>query len=261
MGGHLPPSTSTRTCEADFILANPPFNMSDWARKADDPRWRYGVPPAGNANYAWLQHIVYQAGAARHRWRRAGQRIHVVEAVGEGEIRAAMVEADLVACMIALPPQLFRTTQIPACLWFFAKDKIRRARKRLDRPTRRGAVHRRPRPWAHGRPHRARPDHGGHREDRRHVPRLARHRPLGEPVKYEDVARLLLLRSPWTRSASHDHVLTPGRYVGAAEIDDGDDEPIAEKIERLTKELFAQLRRVRASGAGRPRSTRERLDA
>jgi len=101
---------------ADFILANPPFNMSDWARKTDDERWRFGTPPAGNANFAWLQHIV----AKLAEWGNAG----VVLANGsmssrqggEGEIRAAMVEADLVACMISLPPQLFRTTQIPACL-------------------------------------------------------------------------------------------------------------------------------------------------
>ena len=134
--------------KADFILANPPFNMSDWARRTDDPRWRYGVPPAGNANFAWLQHMIYKlaergtAGVVLANGSMSSQQS------GEGEIRAAMVEADLVACMIALPPQLFRTTQIPACLWFLAKDKGPQAAKRLDRPPRRSPLHRRP---LHGR--------------------------------------------------------------------------------------------------------------
>ena len=131
-------TTSTRTCKADFILANPPFNMSDWARRTDDPRWRYGVPPAGNANYAWLQHIIYNlarrgtAGVVLANGSMSSQQS------GEGEIRAAMVEADLVACMVALPAQLFRTTQIPACLWFLAKDKGPQGAKRLA--DRRGEV-------------------------------------------------------------------------------------------------------------------------
>ena len=90
-------------------MANPPFNIKDWARDVDDPRWKYGAPPAGNANYAWLQHILSKLAPRRHGRRRPGQRLDVVQAVGEGEIRAAMVEADLVACMVALPAQLFRT--------------------------------------------------------------------------------------------------------------------------------------------------------
>src|SRR3984885_14298925 len=118
--------------KADFILANPPFNMSDWARNTSDPRWRYGVPPAGNANFAWLEHIVYKLGS-----RGSGRLVLANGSMssrqsGEGDIRAALVEADLVACMIALPPQLFRTTQIPACLWLFAKDKGPQGAKHLN---------------------------------------------------------------------------------------------------------------------------------
>ncbi|MGH7735499.1 MAG: N-6 DNA methylase, partial [Gemmatimonadales bacterium] len=123
---------------ADYILANPPFNMSDWARKTTDPRWRFGTPPAGNANFAWLQHIVSKlaergsAGVVLANGSMSSQQS------GEGQIRAAMVEADLVACMIALPPQLFRTTQIPACLWFLTKDKTQQGVRHLN--DRRGEV-------------------------------------------------------------------------------------------------------------------------
>jgi len=114
-----------------FILANPPFNMSDWARRTDDPRWRDGTPPAGNANFAWLQHIVSKLGSRGAAGVVLANGSMSSRQSGEGEIRAALVEADLVACMIALPPQLFRTTQIPACLWFFNKDKTPQGAKRL----------------------------------------------------------------------------------------------------------------------------------
>ncbi|KXV80086.1 DNA methyltransferase, partial [Acetobacter malorum] len=109
----------------DYILANPPFNVSDWwnASLEEDPRWQYGKPPAGNANYAWLQHILWHLAPDGT----AG----VVLANGsmssnqnsEGEIRRRMVEADVVDCMVALPGQLFYSTQIPACLWFLTRTK------------------------------------------------------------------------------------------------------------------------------------------
>jgi len=117
---------------ADYVLANPPFNISDWGgeRLADDRRWQFGTPPAGNANYAWLQHILHHLSARGQ----AG----VVLANGsmssnqnsEGTIRQAMVERDVVEVMVALPPQLFFNTQIPACLWFLAKDKTKNGRDR-----------------------------------------------------------------------------------------------------------------------------------
>jgi type I restriction enzyme M protein len=109
--------------KADFILANPPFNMSDWARSTDDKRWRFGTPPAGNANFAWLQHIIAKLAERGSAGVVLANGSMSSRQSGEGEIRAAMVEADLVACMISLPPQLFRTTQIPACLWFLTKSK------------------------------------------------------------------------------------------------------------------------------------------
>ena len=111
--------------KADFILANPPFNVSDWGgdRLRDDVRWKYGAPPAGNANFAWVQHMVHHlapqgvAGFVLANGSMSSQQS------GEGEIRKQLVEADLVDCMIALPGQLFYTTQIPVCLWFLARDK------------------------------------------------------------------------------------------------------------------------------------------
>jgi type I restriction enzyme M protein len=111
--------------KADFILANPPFNVSDWGgdRLRDDKRWQYGVPPARNANFAWVQHMVYHlapqgvAGFVLANGSMSSQQS------GEGEIRKNLVEADLVDCMVALPGQLFYSTQIPACLWFLARDR------------------------------------------------------------------------------------------------------------------------------------------
>ncbi|MGH3026286.1 MAG: N-6 DNA methylase, partial [Gaiellaceae bacterium] len=123
---------------ADFVMANPPFNMSDWARNTLDPRWKYGVPPAGNANFAWLQHIISKLGERGAAGVVLANGSMSSKQSGEGEIRAALVENDMVACMIALPSQLFRTTQIPACLWFFAKDKGPQGAKELA--DRRGEV-------------------------------------------------------------------------------------------------------------------------
>ena len=111
---------------ADYVLANPPFNDSDWYRKDDDVRWRFGVPPKGNANFAWVQHFV-------HHLSHQGMAGFVLangsmssNQSGEGDIRRALIEADLVDCMVALPGQLFYSTQIPVCLWFLAKNKSRR---------------------------------------------------------------------------------------------------------------------------------------
>jgi type I restriction enzyme M protein len=116
---------------ADHIMANPPFNISDWwnEKLANDPRWQYGTPPAGNANFAWLQHILYHlkpTGAAGVILANSSMSS---SQNNEGVIRGKMVEEDVVDCMVALPPQLFFNTQIPACIWFLTRDK-RRAGKR-----------------------------------------------------------------------------------------------------------------------------------
>ena len=119
--------------KADYILANPPFNVSDWGgeRLRDDKRWEYGVPPTGNANFAWVQHLVHHLsprGAAGFVLANGSMSS---SQSGEGEIRKNLIEADLVDCMVALPGQLFYSTQIPVCLWFLSRD--RRGDKRRDR--------------------------------------------------------------------------------------------------------------------------------
>ncbi|CAJ0781755.1 hypothetical protein LMG7141_01189 [Ralstonia condita] len=216
---------------ADFVLANPPFNVSDWWHGSleGDPRWVYGTPPQGNANYAWLQHMLYHL--------KSSGRAGIVLANGsmsssqnsEGDIRAAMVEADVVECMIALPGQLFFNTQIPACLWFLTKQKASRkgevlfidARK-LGRSVTRVQIEL------------ADKDIGKIAET------VYAWRGDGEATTtYADIpgfCRSVKL----AEIAEHGHVLTPGRYVGAEEVED-DDEAFAEKMQKLTEKLGEQM--------------------
>ena len=220
--------------KADFILANPPFNISDWGgdQLRDDPRWRYGTPPAGNANFAWLQHMASKlapqgvAGIVLANGSLSSQQS------GEGEIRRKMVEADLVECIVALPAQLFYTTQIPVSLWFLNRDKSPGGSR--DWRDRRGEVL-----FIDARKL-------GQLVDRTHrelfpedVARItgAYHAWRGEPgqTPYENVPGFCA-SIVQERIAEHRYVLTPGRYVGSEDaVDDG--EPTQEKIERLTQEL------------------------
>ena len=216
---------------ADYVLANPPFNISDWGgeRITDDRRWAYGIPPAGNANYAWLQHILYHLSPRG----RAG----VVLANGsltsdqnnEGTIRRALVEADAIECIVSLPTQLFFNTQVPACLWFLAKDKARsnprRTRKVLFLDARKlGRMDTRTRKVFDA------PD----------IAKLAdayRHWTSGEgyadqpgfcrSVNLEDIA-------------AQGYALTPGRYVGTPETDD-DEAAFAERMGELAAKLRTQI--------------------
>jgi type I restriction enzyme M protein len=226
--------------KADYVLANPPFNISDWGgdRLLDDKRWVHGTPPAGNANYAWLMHILHHLGPRGQ----AG----VVLANGsmssnqnsEGEIRRAMVEADVVEVMVALPPQLFFNTQIPACLWFLAKDKSGSGKGGRNRRGEVLFIDARKLGRMDTRVNRVFDD-----ED---VQRIAAtvHRwradgELGSDEPYADVpgfCRAVKLAD----IAEHGHVLTPGRYVGAEAADD-DDEAFNEKMERLTAQLAEQM--------------------
>jgi len=225
--------------KADFILANPPFNMSDWARRTDDPRWRYGVPPAGNANFAWLQHVVSKLGSRGSAGVVLANGSMSSKQSGEGEIRAALAEADLVACMIALPPQLFRTTQIPACLWFFANDKTPQGAKHLT--DRRGEVL-----FIDTRGMGTLADRTERILTAEDIAKIAGayHAWRGTPsareasLEYQDIPGFCY-SAGLDEIRGHDHILTPGRYVGAVESGDENSEPIAEKIDRLTKELLA----------------------
>ncbi|MGH8354630.1 MAG: SAM-dependent methyltransferase, partial [Pseudomonas sp.] len=245
---------------ADFVLANPPFNISDWWHGSleGDPRWVYGTPPQGNANYAWLQHML-------HHLKPSG-RAGIVLANGsmsssqnsEGDIRRAMVEADVVEVMVALPGQLFFNTQIPACLWFLAKQKSARpgevlfidARK-LGTPVSRvqielldSDIERIAQTVANWRGEPLTPS------------------PLGgvgwgegqqAPQEYQDIpgfCRSVKL----AEIAEHGHVLTPGRYVGAEAVED-DDEAFAEKMQKLTEKLGEQM----AKGAELDQLIRQKL--
>jgi type I restriction enzyme M protein len=117
----------------DYVMANPPFNISDWNRKEEDARWVYGVPPAGNANYAWLQHIVSHLAPHGTGGVVMANGSMTTNSGGEGEIRAQLVENDLVACMVAMPEKLFRSVGIPVCVWFFARDKAAGPNGSIDR--------------------------------------------------------------------------------------------------------------------------------
>ncbi|MCQ4320753.1 type I restriction-modification system subunit M [Stutzerimonas stutzeri] len=222
---------------ADFVLANPPFNVSDWWHGSleGDPRWVYGTPPQGNANYAWLQHMLYHL--------KPNGRAGIVLANGsmssgqnsEGDIRKAMVEADVVDVMVALPGQLFFNTQIPACLWFLARQKTARpgevlfidARKlgtsvsRVQIELLEADIERIAQTVADWRGEPL--DKGGAIGDYTDIPGFCR------SVKLAEIAE-------------HGHVLTPGRYVGAEEVED-DDEAFAEKMQRLTQQLGEQMQK------------------
>ncbi|MBP1627550.1 MAG: hsdM [Holophagaceae bacterium] len=219
----------------DYILANPPFNVSDWGadKLTNDPRWVYGIPPAGNANYGWLQHMLYHL--------KPSGTAGVVLANGsmssnqnnEGTIRRTMVEADVVEVMVALPPQLFINTQIPACLWFLTKDKTKNGRDR------RGEVL---------------------FIDARKIGRMETR--VNRVFDDEDIQKIANTVHAWrldgeTKEAyadapgfcravkleeihEHGFVLTPGRYVGAEEVED-DNEAFAEKMDRLTSLLAEQM--------------------
>ncbi|MNM32907.1 putative type I restriction enzymeP M protein [compost metagenome] len=230
---------------ADFVLANPPFNISDWWHGSleGDPRWVYGTPPQGNANYAWLQHMLYHL--------KPNGRAGIVLANGsmsssqnsEGDIRRAMVEADVVEVMVALPGQLFFNTQIPACLWFLAKDKRHAlSTAGIDRSGQVLFIDARKLGTSVSRVQIELTD--------AHIERISstvaawRGEALdegGQVGEYADIpgfCRSVTLKEV----AEHGHVLTPGRYVGAEEVED-DDEAFAEKMQRLTQQLGEQMQK------------------
>jgi len=265
-----------KTLKTDFLLANPPFNDSDWGgdRLREDVRWAYGVPPTGNANFAWVQHFIHHLAPTGIAGFVLANGSMSSNQSGEGDIRKAIVEADLVDCMIALPGQLFYGTQIPACLWFIVRDKSGRPSPGAARhplPAGEGITHRdpdTPLPLGEGtgvRVNRFRDRRGetlfidarqmGSMVDRTHreltdadIAKIAGtyHAWRGETEEtYEDVSGTYKGAS-LDDIREHGHVLTPGRYVGAPEADE-DDEPFEEKMTRLTSELseqFAESRRL-----------------
>ncbi len=223
---------------ADFVMANPPFNISEWwdGRLEGDPRWVYGVPPKSNANFAWVQHMLHHLAPHGSMALLLANGSMSSNTKGEGEIRKALVEADLVECMLALPGQLFTNTQIPACVWFLTKDKSGRARP-PGAPTRsrKGEVL-----FIDAR-------QLGYMKDRilrdftpADLEKVAgTFRAWKRGNNYADV-KGFCKSAALAEIAAHGHVLTPGRYVGAEETTD-DGEPFDEKMQKLVSELNAQF--------------------
>jgi len=228
--------------KADFILANPPFNMSDWGgqRLKEDVRWKFGVPPASNANYAWIQHFIHHLAPTGIAGFVMANGSMSTATSGEGEIRKNIIEADLVDCMIALPGQLFYTTQIPVCLWFVTRfKKADRKRGLRDRQGETLFIDARKMGQLIDRVHRELTDEEIEKiASVYHAWRSEKH-----TDEYEDVPG-------FCRSATieeikgHGYVLTPGRYVGAEEVED-DGVPFDEKMIELTAKLYEQFAQAR----------------
>ena len=228
--------------KADYLLANPPFNDSDWKGEMlrEDIRWKYGIPPAGNANFAWVQHFIHHLAPHGIAGFVLANGSMSCNQSNEGEIRKNIIEADLVDCMVALPSQLFYNTMIPACLWFIARDK--QNNKFRDR---RGEVL-----FIDARKL-------GIMVDRRHrelnqedIKKISdtyhawRGEPInGQTVEYRDIAGFCkTVKLEEIRKQTH--ILTPGRYVGNEEEED-DLEEFEEKMRRLTSELAKQMNQSR----------------
>jgi len=222
---------------ADYVMANPPFNIKDWwhAKLEGDVRWKYGTPPQGNANFGWIQHMLHHLNDQGSMGLLLANGSMSSNTNNEGEIRKALIEADLVECMVALPGQLFTNTQIPACIWFLTKDKangLSLDKKKTDRRGKTLFIDAR---------------NLGYMKDR-----------VLRDFTQEDIAKIADTFHAWQEddgyedekgfcySASlddkkkHDFVLTPGRYVGAADQEE-DSEPFTEKMTRLTAQLKAQF--------------------
>lgn len=223
--------------KADFILANPPFNVSDWGaeRRRNDLRWRYGAPPSGNANYAWIQHFVHHLSPHGHAGFVLANGSMSSNQSGEGEIRKALVEADLVDCLVAMPGQLFYTTQIPVCLWFLARDRSNGLLKDVRLRDRRGEtlfIDARAMGTMENRTLRVLTSDDIERiAETYHAWREGR-------ADYVDVPGFC--RSVKSAEiAEHNYVLTPGRFVGALDTED-DGEPFDEAFARLKSKLETQ---------------------
>lgn len=266
--GEQPADSFTRDLhpdlKADYILANPPFNISDWSGELlrKDTRWRYGTPPVGNANYAWIQHFIHHLsppngkGGGIAAFVMANGSLSTTTG-GEGEIRKAIIEADLVDCIIAMPPQLFLTTGIPVCLWFVTRDKSGKYIDRGPDGTKKNARNRsgetlfidardfgqmeegsRTLRFLTGRDSKQSPPPAD-TEIGRIVRTYHAWRGEADAGDYEDV-KGFCKAATLAEIAKYNHVLTPGTYVGSA-ARKADDEPFEDKMERLVAELSDQL--------------------
>ena len=221
---------------ADYVIANPPFNDSDWNRRDDDVRWQFGVPPHGNANFAWVQHFIHHLAPQGMAGFVLANGSMSSNQSGEGEIRRALIEADLVDCMVALPGQLFYSTQIPVCLWFLAKSKAADGQRGFrDRRGHTLFIDARKLGSLIDRVHRELLE-----ADLEKISgTYHRWRGVNGEGSYEDVPGFCKSAST-AEIAAHGHVLTPGRYVGAEEVEE-DGEPFEQKMPRLVAELESQF--------------------
>lgn len=210
-----------KTQKFDFIMANPPFNLSNWGAEhlKDDVRWKYGMPPAGNANYAWIQHMIHHLAPNGKIGLVLANGALSTQSSGEGDIRRNIVDADLVEGIVAMPTQLFYSVTIPVTLWFISKNK-KQKNKTLFIDARKM----------------------GHMVDRKHrdftpedIQKLADTFTAFEEGTLEDVKGFCAVATTG-EIAKQDYILTPGRYVGIEEVED-DGEPFEEKMARLTGEL------------------------
>lgn len=255
--GEQPADSFTRDLHPDWrfdcILANPPFNVSDWSGQIlrEDPRWKYGVPPISNANYAWIQHFIYHLAPPNGRGGGVAGFVMANGSLssntgGEAEIRRNIIEADLVDCIVAMPPQLFLTTAIPVSLWFISRDKLGKRIRGGGRNHRGQTLFIDARQLGHLESRTLRTLSGLNglpAESNTDISRIvnAYHAWRGEPDagEYKDIPG-------FCRSAtiddirSHNYLLTPGRYVVPVAAEE-DDEHFEEKITRLTGELREQF--------------------
>ena len=215
------------TLKADFILANPPFNYHPWGQEnlKDDPRWKYGLPPAGNANFAWIQHMIHHLAPNGKIGLVLANVALSTQSSGEGEIRKKIIEADLIEGIIAMPPQLFYSVTIPVTLWFITRNK-KQKNKTVFIDARKM----------------------GHMVDRKHrdlsdedIQKLAGTVEAFQNGSLEDVKGFCAVAT-LDDIAKQDYILTPGRYVGIEEQED-DGEPFEEKMARLTSELSEMFKK------------------
>lgn len=215
------------TLKADFILANPPFNYHPWGQEnlKDDPRWKYGLPPAGNANFAWIQHMIHHLAPNGKIGLVLANGALSTQSSGEGEIRKKIIEADLIEGIIAMPPQLFYSVTIPVTLWFITRNK-KQKNKTVFIDARKM----------------------GHMVDRKHrdlsdedIQKLAGTVEAFQNGSLEDVKGFCAVAT-LDDIAKQDYILTPGRYVGIEEQED-DGEPFEEKMARLTSELSEMFKK------------------
>ena len=209
------------TLKADFILANPPFNLSDWGadKLQDDVRWKYGIPPAGNANFAWLQHMIHHLSPRGRIGMVLANGSLSSQTGGEGTIRENIIKADLVEGIVAMPSQLFYTTGIPVSLWFLNRAKKQTGKILFVDARNMGTmVTRKLRELSE--------------DDIMKIAKTFENFEAGTQENEKGYCAVATLED----IAKQDYILTPGRYVGIAEVED-DGEPFQEKMERLTSEL------------------------